>query len=290
VWAIDLASENKPVVSWKNTGGSIVGRLAFATDGTIFAAVGRGTVSGDGKANAIVALDPRTLQVKDWYTQPAAEFVTGPTVFTHHDREVVAAATKDGRILLLSATSLGGADHGTPLHASAVPGAGSGSAIAANALATWQEMTITPPPAPAPAAPGAAPAPGAAAPPQPTISYGTRWILAATPGGIAAVKVTDAASPSLERGWTAQGLTGPETPIVVNGVVFALSTGRAAAGRGGAAVLHAYDGTSGKELWTSGKAMTTFASAGSFWSAMSQIYVGTSDGTLHAFGFTDERR
>ena len=290
VWAIDLASENKPVVSWKNAGGPIVGRLAFATNGTVFAAIGRGTASGDGKANAIVALDANTLQVKDWYTQPAAEFVTGPTIFKHHDREVVAAATKDGRILLLDAASLGGSDHATALATAA--STLTGGAVAGHALATWQELTITPPPAPAPAATAAAPAPGPAAPLQPTIGYGPRWILATTANGLAAFKVTDAAAPALERGWTAQGLTAPETPLIVNGVVFALSTGRSstAAARAGAAVLHAYDGTSGKELWTSGKAMTTAASPGSFWSAMSQIYVGTADGTLQAFGFTDERR
>jgi len=232
VWAIDLSSaDNKAVVSWKSNGGPIVGRLAFGTDGTVYAAVGAGTATGDGKTNAIVALDSKTLQVKDWFTQPAAEFVTGPTVFMHNDRDVVAAATKDGRILLLNAGSLGGSDHATPLHASTALGA----TASANALATWQEMTITPPPAaPAPAA-GAAPAGAPAPPPQPTITYGSRWILAATANGIATVKLTGAgASPTLERGWTAQGLTAPETPIVVNGVVFALSTGRSAtaAGRG----------------------------------------------------------
>jgi hypothetical protein len=36
--------------------------------------------------------------------------------------------------------------------------------------------------------------------------------------------------------------------------------------------------------------MKTFASSGSFWSAMGQAYVGTHDGTLYAFGFLDERR
>ena len=54
VWAIDLESEAKPVVSWKSNGGPIVGRLAFATDGTVFAAIGPGTATGDGKVNAIV--------------------------------------------------------------------------------------------------------------------------------------------------------------------------------------------------------------------------------------------
>ena len=80
--------------------------------------------------------------------------------------------------------------------------------------------------------------------------------------------------------------------MIVNGVVFALSTGRpaAASGRGSAAVLHAYDGATGKALWNSGKTMTAFASPGSFWSALGQTYVGTHDGTLYAFGFLDERR
>lgn len=285
VWAIDLASPDKPVVSWKSDGGPIVGRLAFATDGTVYAAIGPGTATGSGKVNAIVSLDPKTLQVKDWFTQAGVEFVTGPTIFKHDDRDVVAAATKDGRVILLNATSLGGSDHATALHASSALATG----IAANALATWQEMTIAPPPAAA-AAPPAGPAGG---PAQPNITYGARWILAATTTGVTALKLTDSGgSPSLQRGWTAQGLTGPETPIVVNGVVFALSSGRSAtaAGRGTAAVLRAYDGTSGKELWTSGKAMTAPASPGSFWSALSQIYVGTNDGSLHAFGFLDERR
>jgi outer membrane protein assembly factor BamB len=286
IWGIDLASENKPVVSWKNSGGPIVGRVAFATDGTLFAAVGAGTATGDGKSNAIVALDSKTLQVKDWFTQPNAEFVTGPTVFKHNDREVVAAATKDGRVLLLAASSLGGPDHATPLHAS-TPVVTAGGSIAGNALATWQELTVTaPPPAPAPA-PGAAPTPGVGAggqaAAQPIITTGARWILVPTASGVSSLKVTD--SLSLERGWTAN-VPSPATPIIVNGVVFALASGRATT----PAVLHAFDGKSGKQLWTSGKDMKAPAAPGSFWTALSQIYVGTTDGTLHAFGFLDERR
>jgi outer membrane protein assembly factor BamB len=297
VWAIDLASEGKPVVSWKSNGGPIVGRLAFATSGAIFAAIGPGTATGDGKVNAIVSLDPKTLQVKDWFTQPGVEFVTGPTVFKHGERDIVSVATKDGRVLLLDAASLGGASHSTPLHASAaalVP------SIAGNALATWQELTITPAPVPAPAplstTPGATPPPAPGpptTPAPPTVTYGTRWILAPAGNGVVALKVGGSgAALTLERGWAAQNLAAPETPIVVNGVVFALATGRPStpAGRGTPAVLHAYEGTTGKPLWNSKTAMTTFASPGSFWSALSQIYVGTNDGTLHAFGFLDERR
>jgi hypothetical protein len=291
VWAIDLASESKPVVSWKSNGGPIVGRLAFATDGSILASIGPGTVTGDGKVNAIVSLDPKTLQVKDWFTQSGVEFVTGPTVFKHGDWELVAAATKDGRVVLLNAASLGGTTHSTPLLASAPALAAS---IAGHALATWQELTITPAPVPTPAPLSTTPAatpPPAPGPPTtpvpPTVTYGTRWILAPVANGVVALKVGGTgAALTLERGWAAQNLAAPETPIVVNGVVFALSTGRPAA----PAVLKAFEGTTGKLLWDSKTTMKSPASPGSFWSALSQIYVGTNDGTLHTFGFLDERR
>ena len=293
IWAIDLDSESKPVVSWKTNGGPIVGRVAFATGGTLFAAVGPGTATGDGKTNAIVALDPKTLQIKDWFTKAGVEFATGPAVFTHEGRDVVAAATKDGRVVLLNAASLGGADHGTALHTSS-PVLATGGSVAANALATWQELTVAAPDAPSatPAptttsGPPAGPPQGAAqAPAQPIVTTGARWIVVPTATGLASLKVGGSGgSLSLERGWTAN-VPSPATPIVVNGVVFGLARGRAAS----PAVLHAFDGKTGKQLWTSARAMKAAAAPESFWSALSQIYVGTTDGTLYAFGFLDERR
>ena len=35
--------------------------------------------------------------------------------------------------------------------------------------------------------------------------------------------------------------------------------------------------------------MTAPASPGSLWSGLGQVYVGADDGTLHVFGFDDER-
>ena len=298
IWAIDLDSETKPVRSWKTNGGPVVGAVAFASDGTLFAAIGAGPTTGDGKANAIVALDPKTLQVKDWFTQPTAEFMTGPTILRHEDKEIVAAATKDGRVLLLDATSLGGTDHATPLHASKT-WLGTGATVIADALATWQ----------APDAAAATPAAAAARSAPTTSSSATSWILlpvsgrlatgtastngAISTGAVIALKVIVAGGAiSLEPGWTSHNLSTPATPITVNGVVFTLATGlpAAPAGRGTPAVLHAYDGATGRRLWSSDKAMTTVASPGSFWTGLGQIYVGGHDGTLYAFGFNDERR
>jgi hypothetical protein len=299
VYAIDLDTAEKPVVSYRTNGGSVVGAVAFSSDGnTLLAAIGPGRVTGDGKANAIVALDPKTLQLKDWFTQPTAEFVTGPTVFRHGTKDVVAAATKDGRVILLDSASLGGVNHSTPLLASR-PLVASGGSISADALSTWARAAAT------------------------STGAETRWILvpvsgrpsldfardspeqrrrassaratngAIRNGAVVAVRVTETKGVlSLEPAWTSHDLTTPATAIIVNGVVFALSTGRpSAAGlTGSPAMLYAYDGVSGKALWNSGTSMTTFASPGSYWSALSQVYVGTSDGTVHAFGFLDERR
>lgn len=285
VYAIDLDAPHKPVISYRTNGGGVVGAVAFSSDGnTLLAAIGPGSVTGDGKANAIVALDPKTLQVKDWFTQPTAEFVTGPTVFRHGTKDLVAAATKDGRVMLLDAASLGGANHTTPLVASAPLFAG-GGAISAEALSTWARAEAT------------AASAGSAA----------RWILvpisgrpsarttngAIRNGAVVALRVRDAGGTfSLAPEWTSSDLTSPATPVIVNGVVFALSTGRPAAGgrTGSPAVLFAHDGLSGKALWNSGKAMTAPASPGSFWSSLSQLYVGAEDGTIYAFGFLDERR
>jgi len=267
VYAIDLDAPDKPVVSYRTNGGTIVGSVAFSSDGdTLLAAIGPGSVTGDGKANAIVALDPRTLRLKDWFTQPTAEFVTGPTVFRHGTKDLVASATKDGRVILLDSASLGGANHATPISVSRSLFA-SGGSISAEALSTWARPAATP-------------------------GSEVRWILVPVSGRLIAMRVVEANGVfSLQPEWTANDLTSPATPIIVNGVVFALSKGRpAAAGRAGStAVLYAYDGLSGKALWNSGKSMTSVASPGSYWSALSQVYVGTDDGTVYAFGFPDER-
>ena len=296
VWAIDLDSEAKPVVSWKTNGGAVVGAVAVSSDGTLIVAIGPGQTSGDGKSNAVVALDPKTLAVKDWFTQPTTEFVTGPTIIEHNGKQVVAAATKDGRVVLLDAASLGGQNHSTPLSVSK-PLLGKGASVGADALAAWQQSAVS-------ATPGA-PAGATSAP----STAGPAWILVPVSGALAAgvsagngpvsagavvaMKLSDAGGAvSLEPGWVSHNHAAPTTPLIVNGVVFTLASGAppTASGRGTPAVLHAYDGATGKRLWNSGAAMTAFASPRSFWSNGGQVYVGTHNGTLYAFGFNDERR
>ena len=287
VYAIDLDAPDKPVVSYHTSGGSIVGSVAFSSDGkTLLAAIGPGSAKGDGKANAIVALDPITLRLKDWFTQPTAEFVTGPTVFRHGTKDVVAAATKDGRVILLDAASLGGTRHDTPLLISPALFE-SGGSISAKALATWAR------PVGATATGARTEARSLLVPISGRPSGGRSTNGPIRSGAVVALRVAETNGKlSLEPDWTSNDLLEPATPIIVNGVVFALSTGQApAAGRNAsAAVLYAYDGTSGKALWNSASSMTAPATSGSYWSGLSQVYVGTDDGTVHTFGFLDERR
>ncbi len=109
---------------------------------------------------------------------------------------------------------------------------------------------------------------------------GTRWILTEVSSAIAAFKVAvDGGAPTVERAWSSQNMASPRTPIIVNGVVFALAGGSAGAN----AVLYALDPATGKELWNSGATITSTASAGMS-AGTGQVHVVTSDNTVYAFG------
>ena len=54
--------------------------------------------------------------------------------------------------------------------------------------------------------------------------------------------------------------------------------------RKGRAVLYALDASTGKELWNSGNAMTSFVPGVPPSAGDGQVFVVTADGTLYAFG------
>ena len=242
VWALDYEADTKPVTLWDSAGAPILG-ISLGADGTIYAATGSGTSP---YANAIVALEGRTLEVKDWFTTGGDGFTSTPIVFTEGDRTFVAATTA-GRLYLLDAASLGGADHSRP---SAVTPYAANVQFSSDGLATWRD------------------------------TGGTRWILSEVSGSIGAFKVGDkGAAKTLERAWTSRNMPLPRTPMIVNGVVFALAAGRV----GTNAELYALDPASGRELWNSGTTITSHASAG-LSAGTGQVYVVTHDNTVWAFG------
>lgn len=108
-------------------------------------------------------------------------------------------------------------------------------------------------------------------------SNGTRWIYVALPHSIGAFKITDHdGKPVLEPAWTSRDLAAPLAPVVVNGLVFALSSDPA--------ILYALDAATGRELYSSGKAVTSPVNSSGLALANGHVCFGTADNTLYCFG------
>jgi len=114
----------------------------------------------------------------------------------------------------------------------------------------------------------------------------TRWIIETGPKSIIAWKIADQNGVlALQQGWTIHDVAAPAAPLIINGVLFALERGD----RGHHAVLKAFDATTGKALWNSGNAVTSFmAKSGGIAAGGTSVYFGTHDGTVWAFGFPIE--
>ena len=285
IWALDWNSEAKTVTSW-TSGGSPVGAPAFDSAGTIFVAVGPTQSAATGLSSAIVALEQKTLVQKDWFSQPGADFAASPTIVKFQDRELVAATTRDGRIFLLDPASLGGSDHETPLYVSSAFSS-TQTSFTPSGITFWQDADNT----------AWLLVPIAGRPAGLTVPDANG---AVTNGAILALKlVAEEGKPSLRPAWTSTDMTTPWAPVVVNGVVFALSSGeyrpahaRAASlttaqrsARSVPAILYALDGATGRSLWNSGKKMPVHAPDGALWAANSQILVAGADNAVYAFGF-----
>ncbi len=273
VWAINLASGK--VSHWKSGGSGVAGTVgpAAGPDGTLY-------VSGGG--GELTALAAKTLQPLASYKTGGAEFSSSPVVFEYKNKNLIAVATKEGRLLLLDAASLGG---GRPIDQTPPF---SSPDFEIGSVTSWQDPT------------------------------GTRWILAAAGGAvaggagfetangevkngaIAAWKVVEVQGATvLQPAWISRDFVSPLPPIVVNGVVFAVSSGEfrssdtklTAAERAQQstnAVLYALDSATGKELWNSGKTITSFVHSGGLAAGGTRVYVGTYDGAEYAFGFPIE--
>jgi hypothetical protein len=278
VWALDVSTDSASAQanSWDSGDAPIAGGPAMGLNEVVYVATGAG--SGQ-YANAVVGLDAKTLQVRDWFSS-GVPFTSSPVAFSQGTRNLVAATARNGRMYVLDAAAFGGGDHRTPLVRSAVYAAGD---FSPGGVTTWQDQD------------------------------NTRWLLVAsagtiagdaafasangavTNGTVAAFKLTLDAAAAVTPGWTSRDLTSPSTPIVLNDVVFVLSSGAYRAGdtqmpaaerlqRSSPAVLYALDARSGRELWTSGRAITASVQGVGPSGQDGQVYVVAADGTLYAFG------
>jgi outer membrane protein assembly factor BamB len=308
VYAMDLASADKKVAMFDTNGGGVwgLGGAAIGTDGTVYGEVGDGEwdPAKGIYSDTVLALSPKDLKLKDWYTPSNREWITKrdldmnttPTVFPYKGRDLIVAGGKEGRLFLLDSQSLGGASHRTPLYRTPLIAneetdfAGFGIW---GGLASWED------------------------------SKGMRWVLApvwgpltkevkfpvtngeAPHGSIVAFKVEEKDGKTvLSPAWVSRDLIIPAPPVVANGVVFALSSGenvrQANENQGGLfssqqraersvhATLYALDAETGKELYSSGDSITSFTHFASMAVANGRVYFGTYDNTLYSFGFPIE--
>jgi len=270
VWAFDAGGTGAPM-SWAAPGHPL-GSPAMGADGTLYVAVLRATPEGQ---DSVVALDPRTLAVKDTFTT-SLQLGTPPVVVTDRGREFVILVTRSGLVVQLDAHALGGADRKTPQLVSGPFFAETTSN--ASRPAVWQDAN------------------------------GQTWLFLAVPGPVPGGvhvaasngRVTSGTilglrlgATSIDSVWASPDLVAPSTPLVINGVVFALGGGlpmyRSAGTRPVPAVLLALDPASGAVVWTSGKTIPVSAAAGALWGANSQVLVAGSDNTIYGFGFAMER-
>ena len=253
VQAMPLSGESHPVVSWESEGRPI-GLPAFGTDGTVYVSVGgAATRANGGSANALVALEPRTLRLKDWYSPKSGEVASGPVIIRQNERQLIAIATADGHVHVLESASLGGADHQMAAFISVGVETGRPRGLA----------SFTDP-------------------------AGTPHILLSLErsggrGEVIAFALGDGRA--LEQKWASPELVAPAAPVVVNDVIFALSRGRVG---GTGAVLHALDPRTGQSIWNS-ESVISSAAQDLLLVGDSQVYVVTVDREMYAFGFAMDR-
>ncbi len=124
VWAIDLTvpePAEPPVAHFALNGGSIshLGGLALGTDDTVYVQTGPGRSDPNSNkwSNTLLALTPKNLKLKQYFTASAAEAsgptapdlnVVTPVVFAYAGKDLVATAGADGRVYLLDGATLGG--------------------------------------------------------------------------------------------------------------------------------------------------------------------------------------
>jgi outer membrane protein assembly factor BamB len=306
MWAINLSDPQKKVMTFNPGSGGLWGRTGAAIDssGIAWAPTGDGTYDlptrryGNGLIGARV--EGNELKLKDWYIpsnwawlfKKDLDMQVTPAIFNYKGRELMVTASKECRIYLLDPKSAGGEDHQTPLYRTPlicneeVNFAGTG---VWGSMTTWED------------------------------SRGTRWILApfwgpshsefkapvsygsVKHGAVVAFKLEEKSGKlQLTPAWMSRDMNHAEPPVVANGVVYAYGSGenttQAYPDRGlndssplriaasTHATLYALDAETGKELYSSGDQITSFAHFGGLSIANGRVYLGTYDSMLYCFG------
>ena len=305
-YAYDLATNR--VGSWGPAGGGMWGRSgpAISANGTMYTGTGDGRwdpengVYGNGIIGVKQNPETKSLDLVDYYGPSNAEWLVKrdldmqvtPAIFNYQGKEYMVDASKEGRLYFMDTESIGGDDHRTPLYRSPLicnEIVDFAEAGIWGSLATWED------------------------------AKGTRWLLAPfwgpkhsqfkapieygeiKKGAIAAFKVEPKNGKlQLSPAWISRDMDQAEPPVVANGVVFAYGSGENTAQafpdvgldfrmerrlpKCTHAVLYVLDAQTGRELWSSGEQIATWAHFGGLAVANGRVYINTYDGALYCFG------
>ena len=304
-YSMDIRDRHHPVVrqlllSNTNTGG-IWGRggPVIGQNGRVYGSTADGpfdAIMGD-YSNSVVAASLDELDLVDYFTprnwwevyKHDLDFGSAsPVWFGWRNYNLLASGAKEGVLYLLDADSLGGKDHQTPLLAGIKLGNDPKSSTSHGiwgGLSMWRDekgetwLYVPLYGHVSKSAPGFPLAQG----PTPD-------------GSVMAFKVTADAKterPVLEPAWISGNFRVPDPVAIANGVVFVLATGENPNQRGPwearlsetePAVLYALDARTGKELYNSGQAMSTWVHFSGLAIAEGRIYAVDYDSNVYCFG------
>ena len=276
-WALQTTGEY-PVSNYTAAGLDTLNLsgLPLTKDGTGYLVTGPGRTGSNLHPNSIVALDIKNgLTAKDWYT-PTGGYATlqhvSPVVFTYKGRELLVAPGADGRVVLLDAASLGGANHHSALFESAPLSKGN-TKHTWDSFAAWQDKQ------------GATWVIASISAPVANLSSELANHGQAGHGAYVAFKVEGTSDkPTMTPVWISRDMVNPAPPVITNDIVIALAAGAP----GSHAVLYVLDATNGKELYSSKDEISTFAHFSGVSFGNSHAYFTDHNNVLYAFGIEME--
>lgn len=275
-------------------GGVVIGKNGKIYGGT---ADGNTDPARGDYSNSVVAVSSTDFSVADyflpanWLPLKRKDFDMGsasPVWFPWHNRNLIAHGAKEGVVYLMDAEDLAGKDHQTPLFTSqrlgndrqeCCDGEGIWGGLSASrdeAGRTWVYVPMGGPPA-----------------------HGIKFPTTNgdnAHGSIMAFTVESdprTSKPILTPAWISGDFNLPDPVVVANGVVFALSNGENADQHGAEtkrflntrpAVLKALDAKTGRELFNSGTAMTTWVHFSGLALADGRVYAVDHDSNVYCFG------
>lgn len=293
-----LLSNTNTAGMW-GTGGAIIGK-----NGRVFGSTADGTfdpIAGD-YSNAVVAATIPDLNLVDYYLPTNWQYLkekdfdlgsASPVYFGWRNRNLLASGAKEAVVYLLDADALGASDHQTTVYTS--PRLGNDKAVCCEGHGIWRGLStardregqtwLFVPMGGPPAVNG----------PKFPITNGDN-----PHGSIMAFKVVADAktqNPVMEPAWISGDFDLPDPVVIANGVVFALSTGENAVQKGEEtnrllnthpAVLKALDARTGKELYNSGTAMTSWVHFSGLAVADGRVFAVDHDSNVYCFGLASK--